>query len=401
MGDVVDRGSRDNPKWYMRYVDADGTRRMRLVRDARTKGDARKALAEAEGRVRRGLMGVPEAAAVGLPEDSAVKRCGPVMDTWIATLTNRDRQNDTTRYNRHLRPYWATRSLDDVQELSSVMTWIDQQRATPGRSEATIRHALGLLSRFLGWAIERGVAKTNSVAMIPRVRRPKVSPKAADRPWVRDDSVVIVLMKALPPPLDLMFYLGNRCGMRPGEVAGLRMADLAFLSEGTVRVAHSYGGPLKEDKGPRGTGKSKWVPAPDDAEQFLGVWLKRRRVEGAKDDDLVFPFVPPQRPSRKRSTGWTGYTRAFLRDAWQQARAKVLAENPDIDIPENIVWYEATRHSFVSRNLEAGASLDEVSSAVGHSNPKVTQDNYNHFVRKKFSGTLTAGLSTGRSGRRG
>ncbi len=37
MGDVVDRGTRDNPKWFVRYVDTDGTRRMRLVGDARTK----------------------------------------------------------------------------------------------------------------------------------------------------------------------------------------------------------------------------------------------------------------------------------------------------------------------------------------------------------------------------
>jgi len=393
MGDIIDRGTRDKPKWYVRYVDADGTRRMRLVHDARTKGDARAALAEVEGRVRRGLMGIPQA------EES--KACGPLMDSWIATLTNRDKQNDTTRYNRHLRPYWSARSLDDVQALSSVMAWLDHQRATTGLSEASVRHSLGLLSRFLGWAIERGIAKTNPVAMIPRARRPKVSPKAADRAWIRDDAVVVAFMKALEPPLDLMFYLGNRSGMRPGEVAGLRMGDLAFISDGTIRVAHSYGGPLKEDKGSEGTGKVKWVPAPDDFKDHLGAWLNRRKIAGAKEDDLVFPYVPPHRPTRKRSTSWTGYTRAFLRDAWQQARTKVLAENSDIDIPESIGWYEATRHSFVSRNLESGASLDEVSNALGHSSPKVTQDNYNHFVRKKFSDKLTAGLSTTRSGQRG
>jgi hypothetical protein len=34
---------------------------------------------------------------------------------------------------------------------------------------------------------------------------------------------------------------------------------------------------------------------------------------------------------------------------------------------------QTTRHSFVTRNLEAGASLDEVGAALGHSNPVVTK----------------------------
>jgi hypothetical protein len=55
-----------------------------------------------------------------------------------------------------------------------------------------------------------------------------------------------------------MLYLGNRSGLRTGEIAGLRMADMEYLKDRAIRVRYSYGGPLKEDKG--GTGKMKWVP---------------------------------------------------------------------------------------------------------------------------------------------
>ena len=55
----------------------------------------------------------------------------------------------------------------------------------------------------------------------------------------------------------------------------------------SVRVRYSYGGPLKEDKG--STGKMKWVPAAADASEFLGMWLKRRGLQGATAEDLVFP----------------------------------------------------------------------------------------------------------------
>jgi integrase len=48
----------------------------------------------------------------------------------------------------------------------------------------------------------------------------------------------------------------------------------------------------------------------------------------------------------------------------------------------------------VTRSLEAGASLDEVSEAVGHSSPVVTKRFYDHHVRRSFSDILTARLPT-------
>lgn len=60
-----------------------------------------------------------------------------------------------------------------------------------------------------------------------------------------------------------------------------------------------------------------------------------------------------------------------------------------------MTWYHATRHSFVSRHLSGGASLDEVSAAVGHSSPVVTKRFYDHYVRRSFSPKLRAGLGLG------
>jgi len=57
-----------------------------------------------------------------------------------------------------------------------------------------------------------------------------------------------------------------------------------------------------------------------------------------------------------------------------------------------MTWYQATRHSFVSRHLSRGASVDEVSAAVGHSSLVVTRRFYDHFIRRTFSPKLRAGL---------
>jgi hypothetical protein len=110
----------------------------------------------------------------------------------------------------------------------------------------------------------------------------------------------------------------------------------------------------------------------------IGPWLERRRREGAGPEDLVFaPTTPGDRP---RTSGWPGIRREFVQSCWEAAR--IAREVPDM------TFYEATRHSFISRNLEAGVSLDEVCAAVNHSSPVVTKMHYPRFIRRSFSDAI-------------
>jgi integrase len=162
-------------------------------------------------------------------------------------------------------------------------------------------------------------------------------------------------------------------------VCGLRIEDFAWVSDGIIRAEHSYGGPLKEDKGHGPAPKAKWVPAAMDVEEVMGPWLKRRKKDGAGPTDLVFPFQAAKPQNRKRTSGWTGYRKEYVESVW----SKVVDE-----LGVKLNWYEATRHSFVSRNLAAGVPLDEVSAAVGHSSPVVTMRFYARYVRKSFSAAI-------------
>src|SRR5205085_6217241 len=135
--------------------------------------------------------------------------------------------------------------------------------------------------------VERGHLKINPVRLIPIGKRPVQTPKR-DVPWVADDAIVLAAFDALRKPIDYMFYLCNRSGLRTGEVAGLRISDMGFLDEGLIRVRYQYDGrALKEDK--RNAGKVKFVPAPEDAEEILGPWLQKRESAHAGEEDLVFP----------------------------------------------------------------------------------------------------------------
>lgn len=120
----------------------------------------------------------------------------------------------------------------------------------------------------------------------------------------------------------------------------------------------------------------KWVPSPLDAEAVLGPWLAQRKLQRAGPEDFVFP-----------DTSKLGhYRKEYVRLAWEEVASK------EGRAPLGLTWYQATRHSFVSRSLSAGASLDEVSASLGHHSPGVTRRYYDHFVRKTFSEGVRAGL---------
>lgn len=384
MGEIIERGPRNARKYYLRYYDVDGVRRMKLAVGAATKSEARELLKQAEARVGRGL--------VGMEERVPSPRLGALLDEWVAGLDNRSANSDRARFKLHVRPFWAGVTIAEGQTVGLVMRWLEQQRKAGELSAQSQRHNMALLSRFWSWAIERGHAQVNPVKMIPNGKRPQRAIHR-DVPWLDDDATVVALMKALPEPLNLMFFIGNRSGLRTGEICGLRMADLEYLRDGAIRVRYSYDGPLKEDK--RGEGKVKWVPAADDAEDFLSTWLKRRKLQGAGAEDLVF-LAPDGLGTRPREGAWRGFRREYVGAAWEEARDAIneaaVKDRRDPPVPAAMTWYEATRHSFVSRNLAAGAQLDEVSAAVGHATPVITKQHYDHHVRRKFSALLTRRL---------
>jgi integrase len=374
MACIVKRGSRSAPRYYVKHQPLVGAAFMRVLPGVVNKDQAVEGLARIERALAAGRDPFP--GPVAAPET-----VGSLMADWSAGLTNRNADDDRSRIARHLRPRFGSSTLEQV-DLPAVMEWI-RHLAKSELSGQSQRHLVNLLSRFFSWAIESGLAVTNPVRMVPMGRRP-VAVLDVDRPWLEDDAKVPELVKALGPVVGLMFYLGNRSGMRPGEVAGLRMSDLEFLDEGIIRVAHSYGGPLKEDK--KGEGKLKWVPAPLDAEEVLKLHLKRRKLQGAKPNDLVFLFTPDKPQNRRRTSEWRGYRKEYLGQCWERAAKACKVKG--------LTFYEATRHSFVSRNLKAGISLDEVSAAVGHSTPAVTKRFYARYVRKTFNPALRQGLNS-------
>jgi integrase len=308
---------------------------------------------------------------VGLDVPVPSPNCGELLTKWSAQLTNRAAKIDGYRVEKHLRPAFGHRTMREVEDVRVVMRWLAKERAESKLGAWAQRANLHALSRFFSWAVSNEFATVNPVRNIPRGQRPQPVVRR-DAPWLDDDAQVRKVFHALPEPFNLIFYLGVMSGLRPGESCGLRLSDLDSLADGAVRVRFSRLGPLKEDF--RGEGKVKWAPVPEEAKEMFAPWLARRRAAGAGPEDLVFPDA--------RGRPFDGVP---INRAWKAARKSA-------GLADKITFDEATRHSFTSRALSRGASLDETSAALGHSTPVVTKRHYDHFVRKTFSPVMRDGL---------
>lgn len=364
MASVFSRGgTREHPHFFARYRDAQGKWRSKRVLQ-QTKREALRVAAALEAKGERQRLGLEA-------PDSAGLLCRDLMKRWSDGLTNRSARDDRSRLRLHVLPQFGGMRIGAVT-LPVIMEWLDAATAARRMSSGTLRHCLNLVSRFFAWCIDRGYASANVVRQIPSGRRPRQTPRRRPVPWIQDDAIVRQLMAKLPEPADLILFVGNRCGLRVGEILGLRMSDVDNLAAGAILVRHSFNGPLKEDR--HGVGKSKWAPAPSDAPTVLGPWIERRRAAGASGDDFLFADEFGRHMGRE-----------WLRYRWERATDAIGL---------SMTLYAATRHSFVSRNLSRGVPLDEVSGAVGHSTPAITMRAYNHYVRREFSPLMTAPLSS-------
>src|SRR5215468_9176071 len=111
MGSTFNRGDRANPAWYVKFKDSDGLWKMRPSKQP-TKEQAKTFLREVEGRVRRGLVGIPEVTDAPL--------AGPLMDAFAEGLVNRNAADDRSRLRRHVRPAFAGQRLADIT-IGAVM----------------------------------------------------------------------------------------------------------------------------------------------------------------------------------------------------------------------------------------------------------------------------------------
>lgn len=354
MGDIVRVMRRGKfVGWYVRYKDTDGKRKQRASHQP-TKDLARRYLLEIEGRVARGVIGIPELDKPALTMTSLCER-------FLKEYT-RPRLKDLTQYRsdaltclRRVLPLIGERAADSLRPADLARA---RDELCQLYSPASVRVTLAFLGTVLSWAVKQSILPLNPLKGVERpVSHPSVEYFSRD-----EVAALLTLGAQLAEPGKLADQLLYVCahfavhtGLRKGELLGLRWQDVD-LDTRRLTVARSYKTAPK-------SGKSRHLRLPAACVPLLRNW---KAACPATQDGLVFPV--------RRGGGHSHKAMLGLPRLLAAAGCRVPLHP----------WH-ALRHTFSSHFIMSGGSLLSLQKILGHSDVKMTMI-YAHLA-PEFLGT--------------
>ncbi len=328
----------------------DGTRSVRRYVSGRTRAD-----------VVRKFEALRREASAGFATGETT---GAYLAGWVVAVRPRLRAATHREYARHVSAYWSALARIPLTKLTPAhVERTMAELAGRGLSSQTIRHARSTLRRALHDAQRDGLLTRNVAALArpPRLERREMRALTAGE-------VGRLIDATADDPFGPLFAVATGTGLRLGELLGLRWTDVDLEGRSlTVRRslsrAHGGGWELAEPK----TARSRrtvdlTTTAIDGLRRQKARQAAERLAAGAswQDRDRLAFTDALGRP-------WAPYT----------VSAAFRAAADRLGLP---VRLHDLRHTAASLMLAQGASLLEVSRALGHSSITITADVYSHVT---------------------
>jgi integrase len=273
-------------------------------------------------------------------------------ERWRDSQVHRD--PDTVRYA--LQRAYKLAGRVPVARFDGLRLQKLQKELLASYARSTADLTLTYVAAVLRQAYADGLCPVDPTQRLSRPRRDPHDTTGVITPdMVPSRAEALAILAATPPSYRLGMALGFGCGLRVGEVLGLRPADVN-LFRGTISVAqqHQRRG-LVAPKTWRGV---RTIEVPD----LVAVELRRAlREERAVD----LPILVGPQGGRLRRDGW-------YEQAWRPA-----LQGAGLD--RHRYKFHATRHYAVSSMLGAGVPLPEVAAFIGDHIETVTKV-YAHFL---------------------
>lgn len=270
------------------------------------------------------------------------------------TFDESTRETTESRLRAHILPVLGDLEVRAIRP-STVQAWLRGRQADC--SPRYVRVMLANLSSILGAAVEDGLIARNPCASAS-VRAPAAT---QDRiiPWTGQQVAAVV--EAHPVPYRAIPFVAAGCGLRQGEVFGLRVEDVDFLGRRLhvrqqVKIVRS-----RIILAPPKGRKVREVPLPDVVAEALA---ERIRVYPPGGDGLIFT-------SREHKPINRNY---FNSKVWKPALVKAGVE------PTRANGMHALRHYYASILLDAGESVRALAEYLGHADPGFTLRVYTHLM---------------------
>lgn len=331
-------------RWQARYRDPDGRERNQ---DFERKQDAERFLAAMTADILRGSYVDPHAGRVTFRA---------FAERWLEaqTFTETTREATELRIRLHAIAHFGDHEMRSIRP-SVIQAWL--RRLQQDLAPTYVRVVFANVSAVFRAAVDDGVIASNP-CKAASVRLPKRDVRRIE-PWTVEQ--VQPVIEALPERYRATAVVAAGCGLRQGEVFGLRVRDVDFLRrrlrvEQQVKIVRSR---VEIDR-PK-NGKVRTVPLPDTVAEALSEHLRRFP---AGDEGLVFTSREHKPINRNH----------FNRYVWRPALAAVGVDEGRGD------GMHALRHFYASVLIDAGESVRAVADFLGHSDPGFTLRVYAHLL---------------------
>ncbi len=266
------------------------------------------------------------------------------------------------------RPYWGDdTTIEDLTkpELDDFFFYLYRE---VGLSGETVNKVINSCSRATRWLLENKKIKENPMIGVERFKADHL-----DRGIPTENEVRQLLNTDWENPTAfLAFKLGAFCGLRAGEISGLRVCDLDFEAD-IIHVRHSF----SETDGLKSTKNKDTRDLPIDHQTMLQLMNHART--NPEYGDLSYIFFQPKNPKQ-------AYYPGYYNDIFYIALDKIgihEAERKD----RNIVFH-SLRH-FCATILSQRTDMKTVQSIMGHKTEKMSEHYSDHETQEKFNNVRT------------
>ncbi|MFT3832866.1 MAG: tyrosine-type recombinase/integrase [Micropruina sp.] len=333
-------------RWQARYTAPD-QREHKAPTTFQTRGDAEAWLAGEWAGVQRGEWSPPAVVA-----EAKVAKVATRFKPYAERVLARRELRETTRalysklIEKHLAPAFGEKVLAGITP-GEVADWYAGLRAVP----TSRANAYSILSTVMRQAVEDELIERSPC----RVKR-GAAKRRAKEPETLTAAELRTYLAAVPERYRVPLMLAGWCGLRSGEVRGLRRRDLD-LDAGVVRVRQQV---VKvagqwEISEPKTAAGVRAVAIPPSLLPGLRTWLAEQPVTGR--DGLLFV-----------GRGGGPLSEATLRDAHNKGAAAV--GKPGLTI-------HGLRHTSLTLVAQTGATIAELMARAGHTSPAMAM-RYQH-----------------------
>lgn len=305
----------------------------------------------------------------GIVFDAGALAVGGYLDRWLAdSVKDTVRQRTYERYEQlvrvHIKPTLGSvklKSLTPAHVRSLYRAKLDS-----GSSPRTVQYIHVTLQKALSQAVADGLIPRNAASPVkaPRPAKKEVTPLSPGQARALLDEA-----RQTGDRLEALYVVALHCGLRQGELLGLRWEDLDLGDGRTLQVRRT----LSETRAGRRfespkSGKGRRVRLTRKATEALKRHRKhqvaeRLRLAGLwQENDLVFPNQIGQPMNASNLVG-----RGF----------KPLLKRAGL--PKTTRFHDL-RHTCATTLLKMGQHPKYVQELLGHANISITLDTYSHVL---------------------